>query len=96
MLVDHLLQLIGVETNLVDENMVVHRTRGALNGRVGIQIEVVFERMGNVALNKSTWVRVTVSIASGTGKETDVVSLRGDNHNEFALFMSESVSRGRM
>jgi len=85
MLVDHLLQLIGVKTNLVDEHMVVHRTRCALNGRVGIQVEVVFERMGNVSLHESTGVWIAVPIASGTGKEADMVALRSNNYDEFAL-----------
>lgn len=85
MLVNHLLQLIGVKTNLVDQNVIMHRTRGALDCRVRVQVEVILERMGYIPLHKSTRMWIAVPITSRTGEKPDVMALRSNNHDELAL-----------
>ncbi len=89
MLIDHLLEHVRGETNLVDENMIMDRPRGTLNGRMRVEVKVVLERVGNIALDESTWVRVFILITGTAREEANVMAFRSYHHNEFPLFLCE-------
>ena len=89
-LIDHLLQIIDRNLGLVKENMVVNRASSALNGRVGVEIEVILKRMSDVRFNQSARQGVSIAISSLTisilGEEADVMTLGADNDSPLDLF----------
>ena len=95
-LIDHLLQIIDRNLGLVKENMVVNRASSALNGRVGVEIEVILKRMSDVGFNQSARQGVSIAISSLTvsilGEEADVMTLGADNNSPFDLFRDQQIS----
>jgi hypothetical protein len=89
-LIDHLLQIIDRNLSLIKENMVVNRASSALNGRVGVEIEVIFKRMSDVGFNQSARQGVSIAISSLAvsilGEEADVMTLGADNDSPLNLF----------
>jgi len=70
--------------------MVVNRASSALNGRVGVEIEVILKRMSDVGFNQSARQGVSIVISSLTvsilGEEADVMTLGADNDSPLDLF----------
>jgi hypothetical protein len=89
-LIDHLLQIIDRNLGLIKENMVVNRASSALNGRVGVEIEVILKRMSDVGFNQSARQGVSIAISSLAvsvlGEEADVMTLGADNDSPLDLF----------
>lgn len=85
MLVDHVLELVRTHANLVHQNVIMSRTRGTLDGGVGVQIEIILERVSDVFLNQRAGKRILTLVTSRAREEADVVALRGHNHSEFDL-----------
>ncbi len=98
-LIDHLLQVIDRDLGLIKENMVVNRASSALNGSVGIEIEVILKRMSDVGFNQSTRQGVSIAIrrlaVSLLGEETDVMTLGADNDSPFDLFSDQQISNSK-
>ena len=92
-LIDHLLQIIDRNLGLIKENMVVNRASSALNGSVGIEIEVILKRMSDVGFNQSARQGVSIAISSLTisilGEEADVMTLGADSDSPSDLSWCE-------
>jgi len=89
-LVDHLLQIGDRNLGIVLEDVVVNRAGCTLDGRVGVEIEIILKWMSDIALNKSTGEGVRVAIASLAvavlGEETNVVTLGTNDDGPLDLF----------
>lgn len=81
---DELLELGGLPLTLVEDALVVNRTRSTLDGNVRAQVEVEFKWMRAASLHESTRQRVAVPVAlAGIGEETNVMALAGNHDSEF-------------
>lgn len=81
LLVDERLQVSVAHACFVQKYCVVHRPSSSFDGGVSAEIEIVFERMGNTSLDKSTRKRVAVAIAF-LREEADVVALAADHDHK--------------
>lgn len=82
-LVNQSLDLLVGPQGLVQENVVVDRTSGTLDGSVGAQVEVVLIRLGDAGLDKSARQSVVVLVAAALGEEAHMVALGSDDDQEF-------------
>jgi hypothetical protein len=98
-LIDHLLQIIDRNLGLIKENMVVNRASSALDGSVGIEIEVILKGMSDVGFNQSARQGVSIAIrrlaVSILGEEADVMTLGADNDSPFDLFWDQQISNSK-
>jgi hypothetical protein len=89
-LIDHLLQVRNWNLGLVLKNMVVNRASSTLNGRVGIEVEVILKGMSDILLNERTGKGVGIAVSSLAvtvlGEEADMVTLGADNNGPLDLF----------
>ena len=84
LLIDECLKLLIRHLRFVDEDVVMHRTRSALDRSVRVEIEVVLERVGNSSLNESAWQWVLIPVTpSLLWEEADVVTLAAYYHHEW-------------
>ena len=63
----------------------MRRTRSPFQCLVGAKVDVVFERMGNVAIDNGTRERVLVFVACLPWEEPNVMSLLRYDHCKFDL-----------
>lgn len=82
MLIDHLLEIIDRNLGLIQENLIMDRTRSTLDGSMSIQVEVILIRVSDIVLDECTRKWVAVAIPSlhiiFLGEEADVVTLGTD------------------
>jgi hypothetical protein len=68
----------------------VNRASSALDGSVGVEIEVILKRMSDVRFNQSARQSVSIAIrslaVSVLGEEADVMTLGADNDSPLDLF----------
>lgn len=77
----------------------MNRASSALNGSVGIEIEVILKRMSDVGFNQSARQGVSIAIrrlaVSLLGEEADVMTLGADNDSPFDLFWDQQISNSK-
>lgn len=87
MLIHHGLKHIGLHILLIHDNRVMGRASSTLNGRVRIEVEIVTERLGDIAVHQCTWNRIPVLVRCKTAVREDahVMTLLSDNDSEVDL-----------
>lgn len=87
LLIDHLLQEIGIDPELIVENDVVNWTSRTLDCNMGAEVEVPVERMSSIALNQRTRERVRIAVGCSSiarlREESDMVTLSSDDNRDF-------------
>ena len=88
MLIDHGLKHVRIHLFLVHDDRVMSRASRALDCGMGVQVEVVTKRLGDIAIDQGTWNRVAILVASKTllGEEADVMTLLGNNDGKVDLY----------
>jgi hypothetical protein len=83
------LEFIDIALSLIHNDVVVNRTSSALNGGMGRKIEIIFERMRYISLNKGTRQGVVVTVSGGgvtlLWEEADVMALSANDDCKFNL-----------
>jgi hypothetical protein len=81
--INQTLEVVDWALSLIQNDMVMDGASGTLNGRMGVQVEVVLERMSDITLHKSTRngvaVLITSNIVSVLGEEADMVTLASNS-----------------
>lgn len=94
-LVNHVLKLVRLVANLVQENVVVHRAGRSLQSDVGIQKEIPVMGAGDLPLHECTRQRIAIAISAvpviGIRESTQVVTLIR-NHDAHLAFEQDSVA----
>lgn len=89
-LVDHLLEVVDGQLDLVENDVVVDGASSTLDSGMGAEVKVILERMSDVFLHKSTRKGIAVTITRARilrcGEEADVVTLGADNDSPLDLF----------
>src|SRR5436305_4808578 len=86
MLVDHVLDAVGLVLRIDMQERVMDWSRRALQSGVRIQIEVPLKRRRHISLNQTPRKRVAFSITHPRGRETpDMVTLSSNNDRELAI-----------
>lgn len=80
-MVNHLLKLVDRDVHLIEKNVVVNGSGGALNSYMRAQIEVEHEWVCHLLLNQSSWQGVAVSV-SLFWEKANMMALGGHNHGE--------------
>ena len=92
MLVEHLLEQVGVHVLLIHQNLVMGRTGSALDSRMRAEIHVILMRMSDIPLNDGARMRISILI-TGLGifrEKSYMVTLLAYDHCEFDLLLSAS------